>query len=92
MGGFDFTAIERRLNELLESLSDELSASERREVGGFIEANEYGVALETLCALLVEEHKKITPATFAEIGELADAMGIRATTITNELQQRVSSR
>ncbi len=90
MGRHVFTALERRLTGILNVLSDELSVSERREVEGFIEASEYGVALETLCALLVEEKKRITPEAFAEISELADLMGIRSTTITNELQLRVS--
>jgi hypothetical protein len=89
MGGADFTAIDRRLTLVLDSLSDELSAAERREVEEFIDVGEYGVALETLSALLVEERKRISPVTFAEIVELADLMGIREATITDGLRRRV---
>lgn len=89
MGEADFTAIEQRFTLVLDALSGELSAAERREVEEFIDVGEYGVALETLSALLVEERKRVSPATFAEIVELADSMGIRATTITDGLRRRV---
>jgi len=55
MGRVDFTAIERRMILVLDALSGELSAAERREVEEFIDVGEYGVGLETLSALLVEE-------------------------------------
>ena len=89
MGSMKFTAIEHRLTSVLEALSDELSVAERSEVEEFIEVGEYGVALETLSALLVEERKRISRATFAEIVDLAEAIGIRATTITDGLQRRM---
>ena len=92
MQRFDYAAIERRFDTILDALSSELSDSERREVQGFVKANEYGVALETLCALLVEENKRIPSAAFAELVTLADAMELRSTTITDEIQRRVIHR
>ena len=89
MRGIDFTALEQRLTTLLEALSDDLSVGERSEVEEFIEVGEYGVALETLAALLIEERKQIPEPTFIKIVELADAMGVLTTTIIDALQRRI---
>lgn len=70
----DFELIERRLTTVLDALSDELSADERREIVEFIEHREYGIALETLCAILIEEHKIVSQVVCLEIVEVADCM------------------
>lgn len=86
-----FRAIERSFGRVLNSLDTELSAAERREVAGFIEVGEYGVALETLSALLVEEDKRITAAILAEIVGLAATMGIDHDAATKQLERLVVS-
>lgn len=89
MEGENLTRIERGLYALLDGLAGELSPTERREVVEFIAVGEYGVALETLSALLVEERKRIPATVYAQLVELAETMGIRASTITEELKRQV---
>ena len=49
------TQVGRRIANLLDSLGDVMAASERAEIGRFLRAAEYGLALDTLSWLLVEE-------------------------------------
>ena len=86
MEHLDFAAIGRRLCIILDELNDDLSPSERREVVDFIDVGEYGIALETLSALLVEERKVVSGIVYSQMVELAEMMGIRASTITEELE------
>ena len=89
MAEVDFAEIERQLEVVLDKLGGELSSSERQEVVELIDAGEYGIALETLSSLLVEESKQVPASAFAQMVELAEAMGIRASAITDELTSRV---
>ena len=86
----DFTKIEAAFHELLGTLAAVLSESERQEVSQFVDVGEYGVALETLSALLVEERKQLPAAAYSQMVELSEAMGIRASVITPELESRVT--
>ncbi len=49
---------------------------ERAEVDRFLDAGEYGLALDTLSWILVEEAKPISSDTLREIESLADAMDL----------------
>ena len=69
----------RSLCAMLADLSSVLSSEERAEVIQFIDVGEYGVALETLAALIVEERKRIPVSIFEQIVNLADSMGLRET-------------
>ena len=76
---------ERRLGRILDALGEALTESERDEIEMFLSACEYGVALETLCDILIEEARSLPKSVFAEIVELAELMGIRDVVVTNEL-------
>ena len=76
----DFAYIERRLYEALEALTSAISDDERAEVTDFIEVSEYGLALETLCAIVSGKHVLLTDGVWETLTELADLMGIRPTT------------
>ncbi len=89
MAAVDFREIERELGAVLDDLGVELTCSERQEVVELIDVGEYGIALETLSSLLVEEDKRVPLAVFEQIVSLAEAMGIRASTITEGLRNRV---
>jgi len=52
------------------------STSERAEVDQFLKAGEYGLALDTLSWILVEESKPISPDMLHEIESLADVMDL----------------
>jgi hypothetical protein len=86
--GFDKT--ERFLGAILADLTGVLSSAERAEVVQFIDVGEYGVALETLAALLVDENKPITPRIFERIVALADSMALREAIRADALRSQVS--
>jgi hypothetical protein len=69
-----FASLEKGLNGILESLEGDLSPAEQKEVQDFVDAGEYGVALETLVAIFAEENKKIGRVLERQIQELAAAM------------------
>jgi hypothetical protein len=83
----DFLDIERRLYTVLDALADVLLPAERQLVIHFIEVREYGLALETLCAILMEEKKRFSEGVFVQLVELAETMGIHSTT-TAPLRER----
>jgi hypothetical protein len=85
----DFVDIERRLLGLLDSLAAQLTDSERREVTDFIDVGEYGLALETLCAVLVEERKRIGLAAFDEIVGLHASMEVEPGATADELRRQI---
>ena len=84
-----FTKIERQFEMVLDALAGQLSPTERSEVVEFIDVGEFGIALETLSSLLIEERKQIPAVAFTQMIELADSMEIRASTITEELRSQV---
>lgn len=53
----DYQKIERMFSELLDRPSSNLKAEEYAEVKSFIDVGEYGLALETLVAIYLEERK-----------------------------------
>lgn len=53
----DFQKIERMFSTVLDSPSSNLNADECAEVKCFIDVGEYGIALETLVAIYLEEKK-----------------------------------
>jgi hypothetical protein len=71
------TDIARRIANLLGDLGGSLSDSELAEVHRFLSAGEYGLALDTLSWILVEERKPIGHDTLREIDSLAEAMKLR---------------
>ena len=91
MARVDFTEIESRFTSILERLGGLLSVAERREVEDFIDVGEYGVALETLSSLLVEERKVFSAETLCEIAALAETMGIRESVVTKALEEQAVS-
>jgi len=68
---------EARMSQLLGDLGQSFTESERNEVNRFLDAREYGLALETLSCILVEETKTIATTTLHGIDELAGVMQLR---------------
>jgi hypothetical protein len=84
-----FEETERSLGAMLADLSGVLSSEERAEVVQFIDVGEYGVALETLAALIVEEGKRIPLSIFERIVGLADSMGLQEAIPSAALRDQV---
>ncbi len=71
------TDLEQRIAGLLASLASSLTDDEQGEVHEFLDATEYGLALETLSGILVEEDKPIEARILYEFDELSRAMRLR---------------
>ncbi len=69
----------KRLEEDLVQLLDEMpsfTSSEASEVQQFLAAGEYGVAFETLCGIINEEHKVVPLEVRPKIRAFAEHMKI----------------
>lgn len=51
-----------------------LSENERREILEFIEAEEFNLALETLCGFLVDQNRRVTPELYLRIHSLGERL------------------
>ncbi len=51
-----------------------LSENERREVLEFIEAQEFNLALETLCGFLIDENRRVSPEMYIRIHSLGERL------------------
>lgn len=71
---YDYESLERKLRALLSLLREILTEPEREECFLFLDAGEYGVTFETLCAILDEEKKSIPLEAFRLIRELGKQM------------------
>lgn len=89
MSDIDFEIIEARLIGLLDALAGVFTTDERRGVEEFLEVGEYGLALETLTAVIVEDGKKISKRLLATIESVANEMGIRDSIMSEELIKAV---
>lgn len=74
MNAYDFQYSEELLRRLLSLLLGVFADSEKDEVQDFMGAGEYGLALETLVDIVLEENKHIPGASLVLICELADVM------------------
>lgn len=69
--------MERRIAGLLSSLTNDLTPDEQGEVLEFLDSTEYGLALETLSGIIVEENKPIDARVLHEFDEISRAMKLR---------------
>src|SRR5215218_7979000 len=85
----DYNELEARLGSILLTLGSQLSPEESREVNHFLDVGEYGLALQTLTDLLIEERKKISIGTYNDVVGVAKRMGIKQEIALEDLQRRV---
>ncbi len=71
---FEYEKIEYSLLRILEAFPETWTNSEVEEVCHFLEHGEYGVALETLCAIIEEEDKEIPLQLYNHIRKLGKKM------------------
>ena len=72
-----YSELELRINGVMSALRGTLTEVERAEVSRFLNVREYGLALDTLCYILVEEDKPIEITVLHEIDNIADMMHLR---------------
>lgn len=76
MTAADWTEISSELEQLLASLGADLPHQDRDNVASFVQAGEFGVALETLCTQLYEYDVKPPADEFARIAALGRRMNL----------------
>jgi hypothetical protein len=82
---------EQRIGDLLARLRKQLSAGEVEEVSGFLREREYGLALEALACMLVDEKKRIELAVVREIDGIARHMHLEGEAFVGRLHQFAKS-
>lgn len=76
-----FEELQGRLRGLLITVADKLPRVTVQLVAEMIDANECGVALETVSEMLVESRAAITPDVLTSASELVEAMGLPAVNV-----------
>jgi hypothetical protein len=66
-----------RLTLVLADLSDVLTHPEKAEVLQFLEVREYGLALDTLSHILVDEQKAIGSDILSDLDHISEAMNLQ---------------
>ncbi len=84
-----FNQMEAQLERILLTLGPLLSDEESREVSYFLVVGEYGLALQTLTDLLIEERKKISLSTYNDIVRVAKRMDMEREVALEDLERRV---
>jgi hypothetical protein len=69
-----YRGLEENLRALLAKLRTVLNPPETSEVEEFLDAGEYGIALETLCSALHTEDKPVSSEVVDGISKLAEQM------------------
>lgn len=89
MTTYDYQYIEDLLVQLLGLLLEIFTDSEKSEVQDFIDAGEYGLALETLIDIVIEENKQVSGEFLALVCELADVMQLDKKVFEEKLRGHV---
>ena len=76
----DYTSLENKLELLLSLLTSQLSEEGLKEVRHFISVGEYGVAFESLCAIILEAGTTIPLDAYTLISELGNQMQLERDT------------
>lgn len=74
----NYNLLKRELNQLLEFVSDSFTSSELNEVKEFLDAGEFGLALETLYFIIIEEDKCVSPSVRDSIEKLGELMNLES--------------
>ena len=90
MTTYDYQSIENLLLRLLGLLLEIFTNSERNEVQDFIDAGEYGLALENLVDIVIEEYKQIPGESLALVCQLADVMQLDKKVFEEKLRGHVT--
>ncbi len=71
-----YQALERDLLRLLADVGSQLEPAETLWVRLYLDAGEYGLALETICAVLKRKQRPISGATYVSIEDLGERMDV----------------
>ncbi|RCW63253.1 hypothetical protein DET61_11920 [Marinobacter nauticus] len=85
----DYQKIENALGSLLAVLADSFTESEFNEVKEFIDAGEYGIALETLIDIIEDESKSISKEALLLAKKAGECMDMDSNTIEKRVSRYV---
>ncbi|KGD63327.1 isoleucyl-tRNA synthetase [Alcanivorax nanhaiticus] len=85
----EYRKIESTLELLLMALSDSFSECESIEVQEFIDAGEYGIALQTLIDIIEEESKSISKEALLLAKKAGECMNMDSNTIEKRVSRYV---
>ena len=88
---YDYTLLEERLSRLLKSIDESFTSTETSEVQQFLDAGEYGLALETICGIIIEERKVVRTEVVEQVKELREMMELESDIVTEFLNARPSA-
>jgi len=88
MKGHNYARIEMLLQELLENIGTAFSETESKEVRDFIDAGEYGLAIETFADIVNEEAKHFPPHLLSTVRAACEEMGIDVNELETKLMHR----
>lgn len=88
----NFSYIESLFGRLLSSQERALVESEVREVQEYVDVGEYGLALDTLIGIVIEESKQISEEVLDVVMELARLMELDEKKIHSELTRFVEGK
>lgn len=89
MNSPSFSVLDRSATELLDRLAERLSAQELQEVDQFVRVGEYGLALQTLVDILVEEKKIVSSEIYGLIEAYAATMQMAHAINWDQLRARL---
>lgn len=69
-----YAELDRAIRALLEVLERSFAADHLAEVREYLEHREYGLALETIASVVVDDHIPIRPETVRQVNRLAASM------------------
>lgn len=84
-----YAQVESLIRELFRSLSH-FSPSEQDEVVSFLEAGEYGLAVETAYQIIIEQNKSLTQQSYDLFSELISMMDIGENVTLGRLAMQIS--
>lgn len=87
----DYQKTENTLGSLLAVLADSFTESESNEVKEFIDAGEYGIALETLIDIIEEESKSISKEALLLAKKAGECMDMDSNTIEKRMSRYVKN-
>lgn len=90
MTTYDYQYIEDLLLRLLGLSLGIFTNSEKGEVQDFIDVGEYGLALETMVNIVVEENKQVSGEFLNLVYELAEVMQLDKKVLEKKLRSRVT--
>jgi hypothetical protein len=83
----DFRDVERLFSELLAGSASLLTSAEQDAIQNYIDNREYGLALETLVDIFVEEAKAPTEIVLSTVVALSNRMAIDPESFLERLRQ-----